>query len=268
MTNPIAEKIQKLFDKASSTNFQEEADALLLKARALMEKHQISTADLEKAQKDQGAGRLDFNTYRSKQFQWGTPAHLPYRLEAAVYRFFGCKVIVIHHGRRLPADKQRASYEFHGETMAMDLAQSFYHYLWKTVGRVAQDLWGQSRNRRGDSEAEKRKFIRNMIVDITLVLLNRLSELAAARKREVEEKDSDPNSRALVVLNLQLEEYVDNFYGEAVVPATLKTPLFSNRMVDSRAWDAAHKISLDNQIAGPEAKTPYTPIGNGGGTGA
>lgn len=235
----MKDKIRKLLEKAASTNFQEEADTLMAKARKLMEQHQISEIELRE---EQGKG-FNFSTYSTKDFKKGSPAETRYRVEAAVYRYYGCRAILL-------TLKDRAFYDLHGDPFAIDVARQMFDYIWKDIGRRAKAML-EKESRRNPlaflSPADDRKFLRKAILDISLVLIYRLAEI---REKEKESEQQAPSgSTALVVLNTALQEFVGAQYNKPIGEAKPR----KTQTVSEEAMRQGYDINLGRQV-GEEAE--------------
>jgi hypothetical protein len=126
----IADTVRALLAKAASTEFEHEAEVFLAKAHELMEKHQLSSADLEK---DDPLGAE--NAYEVKN-PYGTDWDFGILFPLA--RYFGCKAIRIDTVALYKDGKYKPSFkmEIVGRESARITVIEMHKYLVATIKKL------------------------------------------------------------------------------------------------------------------------------------
>lgn len=213
-------KIAALLRKAESTQFKEEAETFLAKARELMEKHQITIVEGESDEKD------EFGLLRTNDFEIGTSAAIKYELQAAVAQFFGCRVFQIKSGKR-------AHMDIHGTDSALTTYELMFPFIWKQVRSLARSF--------GVGQSQQRKLER----DIARSLMSRLYLLRIENEANRQGSAASGSSTALALTSIdqRLDDFARSQYekiGEAK-KRNLKAPSQLSRLL-------ANEVALDMQI--------------------
>lgn len=232
--SPIAEKIAALLRKAQSTNHPEEAETFAAKARALMEKHQISSAMVEATGEDPDP----MGTDRTNTYKKGSPASVKYELEIRVAKFYGCQVIVMNY-----EDTGRAHIEIHGPASARITHQAMFPFLWKQVCKKANDHTGD--------KAEARKLQR----EIARAFGDRLIRIKE-EQNQARVKAAPTGSTALMVLD-QIQARTEDFVQDHYARLGLEIKPGKARRLTPPGYLArtlAEQIALDAQVEKDEDK--------------
>lgn len=204
----IKQKITKILEKASSTTHEAEAEALLLKAKRMMEEHQISAFEI---------GSDPFTRGRSAAFQKGTQAQLRYDLQASLADYLGLRVVITTKARRADERVPYAFWQFIGSESALITLEVLFPFVWKQVLELVRrsiegrgfhyDRMGFFTNK--SPEALKKADHRRLLKDTVHALTLRLAYLRA--RDEAEERPSTTKN-ALVLIGGELDAYVANLF--------------------------------------------------------
>lgn len=213
-------KIAALLRKAESTQFKEEAETFLAKARELMEKHQITIVEGESDEKD------EFGMLRTNEFEVGTPAVTKYELQAEVAQFFGCRVFQSQQGKR-------AHIDIHGTHSALTTYELMFPFIWKQVKSLAKSF--------GTGQAQQRKLER----DIARSLRVRLYILRKQNEADRQDSAASGSSTALALTSIdhRLDAFARSRYTkiEEAKKRNLQAPSQLSRLL-------ANEVALDMQI--------------------
>ena len=180
-----ASKIAALLRKAESSEHPEETETFLNKAKTLMEKHQISLADLSKEErKDEdpmGSGR-------SKSYAPGTSASTKYLLTSKVAKYFGCYIVLEYH--KDAKGRRREEVVYHGPLSARTMSEAMFPFIWNQVNYLA------------NVHGKGRKEVRRLVRDISRSLSTRIENLIFLRdEKQKSQMNSGSTGTALVVLD-------------------------------------------------------------------
>jgi Protein of unknown function (DUF2786) len=223
----IKEEISKILEKAASTNSEAEANALLGKAKAMMEEHQIEAFEL---------GAEPFITEVTNPFQKGTSAQIRYRVQAQVAEYYGCSPILVEVDWK--GTKKQAVYELHGPESALITAKLMTPFVWEQVLAAARN---EAKTRAWTPQEEK-TMARKYTASIADALIIRLRRLRATEPEP--EARTEAGRNALVVIGNALEQYVQSRYSDLRPAKTRKNK------ATSRAMQLANGISLGLQVDG------------------
>lgn len=189
-----ASKIAALLRKAESSEHPEETETFLRKAKALMEKHQISLADLSKEEKK---AEDPMGSGRSKSYAPGTPASTKYLLISKVAKYFGCFIVLEYHedakGRR------REEVVYHGPLSARTMSEAMFPFIWNQVNYLA------------NVHGKDRKEIRRLVRDISRSLSRRIENLISMREeKQKAQRQFGSTGTDLVVLD-QIAQDTERF---------------------------------------------------------
>lgn len=225
----LHEKISALLRKAGSTTHQAEADLFMKKAQDLMERHQISMAELTAAERrDQDP----MGTGVSNQYQPGSPASVRYYVLERVAMYFGCYV-VLSSAYNPHKNQMREVVHYHGPQSARSTTELMFPFIWAQVRTLAA-VHGGDRN-----------GVRKLQRELSYALGYRLQALLNARR-----VDQHRSGRTdLVVLDTiaqETEEYAMSLYAGGVEEGKA-----SKRKPPSQlARELAEQISIDPEVEG------------------
>jgi hypothetical protein len=236
----ITQKIKTLLAKAASTTFEAEADALMVKARALMEEHQISAWQL-------GGSDDPIGMTLGAQGQSGPSSYKP-KLQAQLAALYGCRAIqsmgylkdangCLRYGKtgRLI---EGFVMELIGAESARITTELMTEYVWDQVNVQAKKLAKEYGHDKG-----------HMVRMITNALMIRIARLVAEKKRAEAkvEANTATGKNALVIIASATDAFVNEMFSDL---RTIKAkPITSNRA----AHAAAAGISLNTQVGGAKA---------------
>lgn len=203
----MKQKITKILEKASSTTHEAEAEALLLKAKRMMEEHQISAFEI---------GSDPFTRVQSAPFQKGTQAQLRYDLQAALADYLGLRVVISTKRRRSGERIPYAYWQFIGPESGLATLEVMFPFVWKQVLELVRRSVESRGNfyemvgtlRRKDPEALRKSDHRKLTKDTVHALTLRLAYL---RTRDEETTPSNTKN-ALVLIGGELDAYVANLF--------------------------------------------------------
>jgi hypothetical protein len=222
----MAEKIAKLFAKAESTNSAAEAATFAEKARALMEAHQLSFADLAQLDKDDALGFENEGLTYWKSENWvGTMAY-------NLARFYGLEGVRSTHG-----NQHRLT--IIGRESARVTFKAMAPFIKKEIHRLARE------------EAKRTKTASVWATEIGKAFASRVHQLKAeADAAEATRLAEKPESFALVPVDAIAALMAELF------PETKQAPKRKSK-VSARAVELAEGISFSGQIMTEASENPF-----------
>lgn len=226
LQDDLKRKIANILAKAGSTTFAAEADALLDKARAMMEEHQITMFEL---------GDDPVSMLLSNDYKIGSSAEIKYILEAEVYEFYGCQAVWV-------TGNGRGKTRFYGAESSLETATLMFPFIWKQVLAKSSDP--------DLDKGGKRKLQKS----VALFLCMRMRKISDEAKERMVSYETADTRNALVVLNTAVSDFVK-----------LKHPNLTTRgartvRITPSGKALAESISLNSQVTGSKA-APTLAIG-------
>lgn len=221
----MVEKIKALLAKAASTTSQAEAEIFLAKAHELMEKHQLSAADLET---DDPVGNETGTTANG-----GASPDWDFQLMFAVAKYFGCKACQQWSRTKTDGSFARSGqYQMVvvGRESARITAIEMHKYLVATVRRLGREH-AEAMGRKPDTAARR----------IGRALSTRIYSMCP----EEPTSETPEGKNALITLDAVLAKYQELFPDA--------TPLKGRTLTNKSAREIAAGIGLNLQTGGSNA---------------
>lgn len=216
----IAEKIAKIIAKAHSTTFEGEAETLMAKAHELLEKHNLTLADLPTEE----ANRVDpIGHTANAVIHFPASMHYAVKLTFALARYYGCRGVYWKRGNRY-------EFQFVGRESARMTLEIMWPFVIKQIRALARQMVQEGRE---TTESRARTAIGN-------ALMYRIWGLIRAEEAKEEVRVAS-GLNALVPVD-ELKSYEVKIFGE------LKTARSRVSTTTMSAMAAAKKVSLHQQI--------------------
>jgi len=223
----MASKISKLIAKADSSTHEEEADAFMAKAHALMMEHGLSLLDLGRLDADDPIGH-DFEVHQSSD-GWKN------KVAQQLCKFYGCQMVFVPNGRTT------MTYTVFGRESARITFTIMLPFVFKQIAKLAREL----RDEGVYPNIQKAK--------------NRIANSLAVRIFEMrtENEASTANAHGAKGLNALVPVDLIRAAVEAEYP-TLQSGGKQKYTTDSHSRAAAGRVSLHRQATKAPASRQLT----------
>lgn len=216
----IANRIRKLIEKAESSNYTGEAEALMENVRRLMDKHNLSEVDLEKLRDEDPIGGDNRVFVHRVNDSW------MFDLSSAVAHYFGCRVVRTSDLRT----KHTKYISVFGSESARAVVAYMVPYVRTEVLRRGAKLYEENPYTYKSINAARRSLANAMI--------GRIQKMCNAREGGLSEAQ---RGNELIVVDA-VDSYIKDVY------PTLKEAKHTHLSTHAKSAKEARKIGLFEQL--------------------